>query len=91
MRNFDDKKYKRRVQKILTSEVLTKALLKLPKKERSMFVMSFLRNDSLEYVCKVLRISKREAVELKEKASNDFIENIATLEKKYLFDEGSEE
>mgnify|MGYP002853226399 CR=1 FL=1 len=92
MKNFDEKKYKRRLQKVLTSEVLTKALLRLPKKERSMFVMTFLRNDRLEYVCKVLSISKREAVELKKQTVNDFLENIVKLEVAYLFDnEGSEE
>ena len=92
MKNFDEKKYKRRLQRVLTNEVFTKALLKLPKKERSMFVMMFLRNDRLEYVCKVLKISKREAVELKQQTVNDFLENIVKLEIDYLFEnEGSEE
>ncbi len=91
MKNFDEKKYKRRIQKVLTSEVLTKALLRLPKKERSMFVMTFLRNDRMEYVCKVLGISKRKAVELKEQTINDFLENVVNIQKSYLFDEGSDE
>ena len=92
MKNFDDKKYQRRIQKVLTSEILIKALLKLPKKERSMFVMTYLRNDRLEYVCKVLRISKREAVELKEQTINDFLENVVNIQRAYLFDnEGSDE
>ena len=91
MKNFDEKKYKRRLQKVLTSEVLTKALLRLPKKERSMFVMTFLRNDRMEYVCKVLKISKREAVELKEQTINDFLENVVNIQRTYLFEEGSDE
>ena len=92
MKNFDEKKYKRRLQKVLTSEVLTKALLKLPRKERSMFVMTFLRNDCLEYVCKVLKVSKREAVELKEQTINDFLENVVNIQRAFLFDnEGSDE
>lgn len=91
MKNFDVKKYKRRLQKVLTSEVLTKALLRLPRKERSMFVMTFLRNDRMEYVCKILKISKREAVELKEQTINDFLENVVNIQKTYLFDEGSDE
>ncbi len=91
MKNFDERKYKRRLQKILTSEILVKALLKLPKKKRSMFVMTFLRNDRMEYVCKVLNISKREAVELKEQTINDFLENVADIQRSYLFDEGSDE
>ena len=91
MKNFDERKYKRRVQKILTSEILVKALLKLPKKKRSMFVMTFLRNDRMEYVCKVLNISKREAVELKEQTINDFLENVADIQRSYLFSEGSDD
>lgn len=92
MKNFDEKKYKRRLQKVLTSEILVKALVKLPKRERSMFVMTFLRNDRMEYVCKVLKISKREAVELKEKTINDFLENVVNIQRTYLFDnEGSDE
>lgn len=92
MKNFDEKKYKRRLTIILTSEILTKALLKLPVKERSMFVMAFLRNDELEYVCKVLRISKPEAVELREQTANNFIENVTELERKSILgNEGSDE
>ena len=91
MKNFDEQKYKRRLQKVLTSEILVKALLKLPKRERSMFVMTFLRNDRMEYVCKVLKISKREAVELKEQTINDFLENVVNIQRSYLFEEGSEE
>ena len=56
-----------------------------------MFVMTFLRNDRTEYVCKVLKISKREAVELKEQTINDFLENVVNIQRTYLFDEGSDE
>lgn len=79
MNYFDEEKYKRRLEIILTNEIYTKAFRKLPKKERSMFTMAVLRNDTLEHSCKTLNISKKEAVELESKSIKHFLNNVKKL------------
>lgn len=79
MNYFDEEKYKRRLEIILTNNIYTEAFRKLSKKERSMFTMAILRNDTLEHSCKTLNISKKEAVELESKAIKHFLNNVKKL------------
>lgn len=79
MSYFDEEKYKRRLEIILTNEIYTEAFRSLPKKERSMFTMAILRNDTLEHSCKTLNVSKKEAVELESKAIKHFLNNVKKL------------
>lgn len=72
MNYFEEEKYKKRLEIILKNEIYTNALRKLPKKERSMFIMAILRNDTLEYSCKILNISKKEALELENNSIKHF-------------------
>lgn len=79
MNYFDEEKYKRRLEIILTNKIYTEALRKLSKKERSMFTMAVLRNDTLEHSCRALNISKKEVVELEIKAIKHFLNNVKKL------------
>lgn len=79
MNYFDEEKYKRRLEIILANEIYTEALRKLSKKERSMFTMAVLRNDTLEHSCRALNISKKEVVELEIKAIKHFLNNVKKL------------
>ncbi len=79
MNYFDEEMYKRRLEIILTNEIYTNSLRKLPKIERSMFTMAIIRNDTLEHSCKVLNISKKEALEIESKAIKHFLNNIKKL------------
>lgn len=79
MNYFDEEKYKRRLEVILTNEIYTEAFRTLPKKERSMFTMAILRNDTLEHSCRALNISKKEAVELESKSIKHFLNNVKKL------------
>lgn len=79
MNYFDEEMYKRRLEIILTNEIYTEALRKLPKKERSMFAMTVIRNDTLERSCKILNISKNEALELENNSIKHFLSNIKKL------------
>ena len=65
---------------ILESRTLTKAILRLPKEERRIFILVYLKNYSLKQLCKALRITKTEAITLKEKALDDFFWNIEKYE-----------
>lgn len=76
MNYFDEELYKRRLEIILTNKIYTEALRKLPKKERSMFTMAVIRNDTLEHSCRALNISKKEAIELENKAIKHFLNNV---------------
>lgn len=79
MNYFDEEKYKRRLEIIFKNEIYTNALRKLPKKERSMFIMAILRNDTLEYSCKTLNISKKEVLELENNSIKHFLSNVKKL------------
>jgi DNA-directed RNA polymerase specialized sigma subunit len=79
MSYFDEEKYKRRLEIILTNEIYTKALRKLPKNERSIFIMAIIRNDTLEHSCKVLNLSKKEALQLEDNAIKHFLNNVKKL------------
>lgn len=70
----------RRLKTILLSKTLTKAILRLPKEERSIFIMTYVRGFPLYKVCRTLKISRKEAIQLKEKALDDFFWNIEKFE-----------
>ena len=69
-----------RMKTILESRTLTKAILRLPKEERRVFILVYLKNYSLKQLCNALRITKAEAITLKEKALDDFFWNIEKYE-----------
>ncbi len=69
-----------RLQIILHSKTLTKAILRLPKKERSVFVMTYIKKYPLYKVCNVLKLSRKEVIAMKEKALDDFFWNIEKFE-----------
>ena len=69
-----------RMKTILESRTLTKAILRLPKEERKVFIMVYLKNYSLKNLCHSLKISRQDAITLKEKALDDFFWNIEKYE-----------
>ena len=75
----------------LRSDIVAKSILKLPRKERSIFVMTYLRNNRLEYICEKLKITREEALILKKKALVDFTDNLAELQRKRVNEEGGDE
>ena len=75
----------------LRSDIVAKSILKLPRKERSIFVMTYLRINRLEYICEKLKITREEALILKKKALVDFTDNLAELQRKRVNEEGGDE
>lgn len=70
---------KKRIRKILSSKVYYSALNQLPTLEKKVFYLAECKNESINYICKKLRLSKKEVTLLRKKAINHFIDNVNAI------------
>lgn len=71
-----DKKRKILIEKIITNKRYTLAIQKLSEIERKVFYLSIIKNERLDYVCNLLKLSRNEIIAIKKEAQKHFIENL---------------
>ena len=70
---------KKRIKKILSSKVFYSALNQLPTLEKKVFYLAECKNESINYICKKLHLSKKEVTLLRKKAIKHFIDNVNAI------------
>ena len=84
-------KYKKRLEEIFKNEIYYSALKKLPLQEKRVFYLSLFKRLQLDEICKRERLSKKEAIRIKELSIEHFIKNVHLLEKQYFNNKTGEE
>ena len=84
-------KYKKQLEEIFKNEIYYSALKKLPLQEKRVFYLSLFKRLQLDEICKRERLSKKEAIRIKELSIEHFIKNVHLLEKQYFNNKTGEE
>lgn len=84
-------KNKKRLEEIFKNEIYYSALKKLPLQEKRIFYLSLFKRLQLDEICKRERLSKKEAIRIKELSIEHFIKNVQLLEKQYFNNKTGEE
>ena len=71
------------LENIFTNEIYYRAMKEIPKIEKQILYMSVYEYRTLNEICKILKKTKREVKDLREKAVKHFKENVKKYEKKY--------
>ena len=84
-------KNKKQLEEIFKNEIYYSALKKLPLQEKRVFYLSLFKRLQLDEICKRERLSKKEAIRIKELSIEHFIKNVHLLEKQYFNNKTGEE
>lgn len=67
------------LENIFTNEIYYKSMKTLSLLEKSILYFSIIENCKLEYICKKLKLSKKEVIKIKENSIKHFISNVQKI------------